>query len=91
MSNNAISAAQSGFRKTIMDEVRDALLRRPDHTLLFPEKPIHFPASEETVVQIRYQQGRILVGLDTDMEVEEEDFEMYSIDEMLAIAEKVFQ
>lgn len=90
MNNPIIIKARDDFRKLIMSEITKQLLNQANHGLQFNDNPIQLDKTGETIVSLRYDRGRILVGLDTDMEVEEEDFELYSIDEMLTMAEKVF-
>ena len=90
MNNPIIIKARDDFRKLIMSEITKQLLNQANHGLQFNDNPVKLDKTGETIVSLRYDRGRILVGLDTDMEVEEEDFELYSIDEMLAMAEKVF-
>lgn len=90
MDNNKIKKAKEDLTVTIISEMTSELKKHPNFGLQFKENPIRIGSVDGPVVQVRFADERILVGFDTDTGVEEDDLRLFFLDEMLAIAERVF-
>lgn len=93
MKNKAIEYARDNVRKTLMSEIQKEVLSTKDFKIDFKagsdKPPVRI--NNETIVYLRYERGRILTGIDSDgIQPDEEDLELYSIDEMLTLAETIF-
>ena len=89
MWNKNIEEAVRNLKNTILKELSSFLLKETNGRKEF-KKPFEISPGEY-VVNVHYYLGRIIVGIDSDDIPEENDLELYSTDEMVKIAQKVFE
>lgn len=94
MNNPAIENAIQACKNVIINELKKELERLPNHGIQF-DKPYYSAKFDENIVHLRCNEGRVLIGTtspfgDTDEVPEEEDLELYAIDEMLTIYNRAF-
>ena len=89
MWNKNIENALRELRNTILKELSSHLLKMENGRVEL-EKPFEITPGEY-VMNVHCENGRVIVGIDTDDIPEENDLELYSTDEMVKIAKAILK
>lgn len=88
MNHPIIKNALARFRQLLFDEFQKELVTMPNFGMQFDKGEVRLPCGS-AIASIRWDKGKILLAFE-DCPDEENDICLFSVDELLVVAEKIF-